>query len=387
MLSGPDFFNARLAIGHQEWAGNVEIHIKSSDWYAHHHEQDPAYDNVILHVVWEYDLPVYRKDKTTIPTLVLGDYVSKELLMKHQQLFEQKGKWIACETELSTVLSIIINGWLDSVYIARLEQKVKRIEAILKQSQNNWESVLFIMLTRNFGTKINAEAFQSLAQHIPFNLIQKCAPDIFRLEALLMGMGSLIPEHSTDSYALQLTSEYDFLKHKFQLDETGVLPIQFYKLRPSNFPTIRLSQLADLYHMHTNLFQKILETSTLEDYYVLLSGQASAYWDTHYSFDQSQSKRIKKISKNHIDLLLINTIIPIRFAYARYKSIDEESLLLEIMRSIAPEKNTIIKKFQALGSKAENALDSQALLQLKTEYCDKKQCLQCRIGNWLLGQD
>ena len=387
LLAGPDFFNAQLQIGDQHWAGNVELHLKSSDWYVHGHETDTAYDSVILHIVWEHDVAVFRTNKQAIPTLVLKDYVSTDALANYQELFKQdNSRWIPCATTLKTIPHLTLTSWLDRLYLERLEQKTIQIQELLNLYQNDWEAVLFSMLAQNFGTKINKDAFASLATALPFTVIRKCVQHPFQLEALLLGMGGLIPDDSTDSYALQLEGEYEFVKHKFNLTTSGILPIQFFKLRPPNFPTIRLSQLAQVYTTHPQLFQKILELETKHDFYTLFKIQASAYWDTHFSFGTPHKKRAKKLSKAFIDLVLINTIVPIRFAYAKYKGIENQETLLDLMRSIRAESNSIIDKFDSLGLNAKQALDTQALLELKNNFCYHKRCLQCGIGNWLMSK-
>ena len=386
-LAGPDFFNARIAIGNQEWAGNVEIHIKSSDWYAHGHETDSAYDNVILHVVWEHDIEVYRSDNSTVPTLQLKDYVTEEALTNYKTLFEnQSQKWINCEMYLSNVPDAIWHHWQERLYLERLERKTNAIQELLASSNNDWEALLFVMLMRAFGTKVNGPSFQSLAEHIDFSIIRKCAQEPFRLEALLLGAGNLLPEDSVDSYVLQLQAEYEFIQHKFQLKTEGILPIQFFKLRPDNFPTIRLSQLAMLYYTISGLFQKLMQATQIEDFYNLLQVQASTYWDTHYSFTGIQKKKVKKLSKPFIDLLLINTIIPIQFAYGKYIGKDNTDAILELIATIKSEQNSIVKKYNEIRPKTENALQSQAVIQLKNVYCSENKCLQCAVGNWFIGK-
>lgn len=385
--AGPDFFNARLSIDDQEWAGNVEIHLKSSDWYAHGHETDAAYTNVILHVVWEHDVAIYRADNTPIPTLVLADYVSAGQLESYQELFAQQDqRWIHCENDIAAVPDHIWEHWQERLYIERLQHKTERIKALLQESNNDWEHVLFIMLARNFGTKVNGASFESLAKTIDFSVVRKCAQEPFRLEALLLGAGSLLPEGSVDSYALQLEGEYEFVQHKFKIQELGVLPIHFFKLRPANFPTIRLSQLAMLYHLVPGLFQKLMQESSLSKIYELLAVQAPSYWDTHFNFGKSQTKRPKKLTKAFIDLLLINTVIPLKFAYNQHLGKEKHEEILELITQINPEKNSIVQKYNALKPKAVSAMQSQAVLQLKSEYCSQHKCLQCAVGNWLIGK-
>ncbi|TVZ51642.1 DUF2851 family protein [Dokdonia sp. Hel_I_53] len=384
-LAGPDFFNASLQIGAQKWAGNVEIHLKSSDWYAHGHENDPSYDNVILHVVWEHDIDIYRKDKTPIPTLNLQEYVSQDALQNYKELFaNQSQKWINCENDFATIPSRVVDSWLERLYFERLDRKTTVIEQVLKMSNGDWEAVLFIQLMRSFGTKVNAAAFESLAQQIDYSIVRKNAQEPFRLEALFMGMGELLPQETIDSYPLQLQAEFDYLKQKFSLSKELTLPLQFYGLRPANFPTIRLAQIAQLYHKQPQLFQLVMTAETLEQIYKLFEIQASPYWDTHFNFGKSQKKRSKKLSKSFIDLLIINTILPLRFQYAKHQGRDEHELILKFIQNIKPEKNTIIQKFQTLGNKADHAQDSQSLIELKTQYCDPNHCLSCGIGNYLI---
>ncbi|WP_425077584.1 DUF2851 family protein [Psychroserpens sp. S379A] len=384
--SGPDFFNAKLRIGAQLWAGNVEIHIKSSDWYVHHHEQDIAYDNVILHVVYEHDANVFRKDNSTIPTLELKHYINAKILHKYYDLFSNTSKWINCEKDFSKTEDFTLNHWLERLYFERLEQKSKAIEDLLKTSKNNWEAVLFILLTKNFGLKVNAEAFFSLAKSIDFSVIRKSQPKLLALEALLFGQAGLLEKDIEDSYYLKLKNEYAFLKQKFQLSNDYVTPLQFFRLRPSNFPTIRLSQLANLYHKESNLFSKILSSSTLEDFYTLFEVAASAYWKTHYTFNNTSKTRDKVLTKSFADLLLINTIIPVKFCYAKQKGENDNQQIIDIIRAIKPEKNTIVNGFNNLKNVTNSALESQAFVQLKTEYCNKHQCLKCAIGNSLLNK-
>src|SRR5690606_38844315 len=244
----PDFFNAQLRIGNQLWAGNVEIHIKSSDWFVHHHEMDNAYDSVILHVVYEHDTEIFRQDNTVIPTLELKNYISPELLGHYQKLISNKSKWINCENDLASVSEFTIQNWLERLYIERLERKSEAVENLIKSSKNDWEAILYKMLAKNFGLKVNGEAFLSLANSIDFSIIRKSQSNQTSLEAVLFGQAKLLEQHVEESYYLELMKEYQFLKQKFSLTNENVETIQFFRLRPPNFPTIRLSQLAFLYH-------------------------------------------------------------------------------------------------------------------------------------------
>ncbi|GAL64127.1 DUF2851 family protein [Algibacter lectus] len=382
--SGPDFFNAKLTIGEQLWAGNVEIHIKSSDWYLHNHEQDPAYDGVILHVVWEHDTEIFRKDNTPIPTLVLRDYIDFTLLNNYKKLFAKQNTWINCENDFVNTNDFVLTNWLERLYFERLERKADAIELLLQESKNDWEAVLFKMLAKNFGLKVNGDAFFSLAQSVDFSVVRKSQSNLQSLEALLFGQANLLSESVEDAYFISLSKEYSFLKQKFQLKENQVLPLQFFRLRPPNFPTIRLSQLANLYHEYQNLFSKVIEIDKLEDFYKLFNVSTSEFWKTHYTFQKSSKPSTKVITKAFTDLLLINTILPLKFCYAKQKGQDIDGSILKIASEINSEKNSIIDAFNKLKKVSKSAFQSQSLIQLKTEYCDKNKCLQCAVGNSLL---
>lgn len=384
--SGPDFFNAQLKIDNQLWAGNVEIHVKSSDWFLHNHEQDKAYDNVILHVVWEHDTHVYRKDNTTIATLELKNYVLKSALKSYQKLFSKTKKWINCEHDFASVDDFLIQNWLERLYFERLERKAENINQLFKASKNNWEAVLFKMLAKNFGLKVNADAFLSVANSIDFSVVRKQQNNQSSLEALFFGQSNLLNSNVEDSYYNSIVKEYQFLKQKFSLSNQNIIPIQFFRLRPLNFPTIRLSQLASLYYKEQNLFSKINEISTINDFYTLFSVKTSPFWETHYTFDKLSKKSKKIVSKAFIDLLMINTIIPIKFTYAKYQGKQIEQDIINLIQNIASEKNSIIKKFNSLKKVSTSALQTQGLLQLKNEYCIKNKCLQCAIGSSLLNK-
>ncbi len=382
--SGPDFFNGQLKIENQLWAGNVEIHIKSSDWFVHNHEIDKAYDNVILHVVWEHDSEIFRKDNTVIPTLELKSIVAQDTLQNYQKLFSKNRKWINCENDFAAVDNFVLHSWLERLYFERLERKSIEIESLLKQSAKNWEAVLFKLLAKNFGLKVNGDAFLSLANSLDFSVIRKTQSNLLSLEALFYGQFALLDSDVQEPYFLELKKEYHFLSNKFKLSHQGVLPLQFFRLRPPNFPTIRLSQLANLYHTQSNLFSQIINANTIEELYQLFLVSTSQFWETHYTFNKESRKSIKNTSKAFIDLLLINTIIPLKFSYAKHQGKDINDNLVMLMQELKSEKNTIIEKYNSLKKVSTSALQSQALLQLKNEYCDKNKCLQCAIGNALI---
>ncbi|MBC3844776.1 DUF2851 family protein [Winogradskyella echinorum] len=381
--SGPDFFNAQLTIGEQLWAGNVEIHIKSSDWYVHNHEVDAAYDNVILHVVWEHDTEIFRKDNSEIPTLEIKNYVDKSLIHTYQKLMSSRS-WINCENDFHQVDDFLLNYWLEVLYIERLERKSKGIHHLLKTSNNDWESVLFKMLTKNFGLKVNGDSFLSLANSFNFSIVRKLQNDVLDLEALFFGQANLLSDDVQETYYLNLKKRYQFLRHKFNIDSQGVLPLQFFRLRPPNFPTIRLSQLATLYNRNTNIFSEVIAVNSREETYKIFNIETSDFWKSHYTFSKKSKVSKKALTASFIDLLIINTIIPLKFTYSKSQGKSIDDALFNLIRELKVENNSIVTKFLDLKLIEKNALTSQGLIQLKQEYCDKNKCLQCAIGNSLI---
>ncbi|MFT5753201.1 MAG: hypothetical protein ACI924_000409 [Flavobacterium sp.] len=382
-LEGPDFFNAQLIIDNQKWAGNVEIHIKSSDWYLHNHEQDTNYDSVILHVVWEHDSDIYRKNNSTIPVLELKMLVSQEEISKYNALLTPKS-WIFCEKDIATIKEIVLTSWQERLFFERLEKKSIPFDVLLKENHSDWEATLFCMLAKNFGLNINGQSFFDLAKSIPFSIIKKESFDIESLEALFFGKGQLLNNEKQDNYLIDLQKRWQFLTHKYQLETSHVTPIQFFKLRPDNFPTIRLAQLAMLYHTKKTLFMELILANTKEEIYVIFNNATSSYWMTHYNFDSQSISKTKKISNSFIDLIIINTIIPLKFLYAKANGKDTIEELISLIQTLKPEKNSSIEKFHFFKIKSKNAFETQALLQLKNEYCNNKKCLQCEIGLTLL---
>ncbi len=382
-LAGPDFFNAQITIENQKWAGNVEIHIKSSDWYLHHHERDSNYDSVILHVVWEHDAEIYRINNTEIPVLILKNYVAKETLDNYNSLIAPKN-WIYCEKQLSSVDEFVLLNWQERLFFERLERKSKPIETLLEHTNQDWEAILFCLLAKNFGLNTNGESFFKVATSIPFSIIRKESTVLQNFESLLFGKAGLLDLDKEDVYYKTLKSNYDYLLQKHQLESTPINPLQFFKHRPDNFPTIRLSQFANLYFTQQQLFSRIIEASSIESMYLIFNVAVSEYWETHYQFDRVSPKKRKALSKAFIDLLIINTIVPLKFAYAKSLGQDNSEQLIELLIQVSPEQNAIIDKFISLKMKIENAFDTQSLLQLKNEYCNKVRCLHCNIGIELL---
>ncbi|MFD1095277.1 DUF2851 family protein [Salegentibacter chungangensis] len=383
--SGPDFFNARLRIGDQLWAGNVEIHLKASDWYFHGHETDENYDNVILHVVWEDDVEIFRKDNTPVPSLVLKKLVDPSLLKNFQQLFTGNFTWINCEHHFGEFSDFDVHNWLERMYIERLEERSLLIEEMLKESENDWEAVLFRLLAKAFGLKVNGDAFLSMANSINFKTLLKCRNKAEDVEALFLGQSGLLDSENEDLYFNELKKRYAYLKHKFSLQNDYVIKPKYFRLRPDNFPNLRLAQLAGLYSGNSGMFQLLMHSGVIAEIRDVFDVEVTDYWKTHYNFGRPHKVRKKKLSKDFIDLLLINCIIPLRFAYGKYKGDFLEEELLELIAQISGEKNSVMEKFEVLRpGLARNALNTQALLQLKSTYCDKNRCLYCSLGHKFL---
>lgn len=377
--SGPDFFNAKVIIGNQKWAGNIEIHVKSSDWYIHQHEKDEKYNNVILHVVWEHDVEIYRKDNTPISVLELKSVVSKSDLSSINRLLQKKN-WINCEKSISKISKYTLVSWKERLFIERLERKSKEILELLLMLETDWEAVFFVLLSKNLGLNINGANFYILAKQIPFKIVRKESHNIMHLEALFLGKANLLNLKFEDVYASELKEIWSYLKHKYDLTENYV---EFHKVRPDNFPTVRLAQLAALYFKNQNIFQDIIDSVNLDAISKVLDCKVSDYWKWHYNFDKPCNKKSRVISKDMIDLIFLNTILPLKFTYSKYKGEDLSIVvenLLEATRSIKSENNNVINRFKLLGLSCDNAFDSQSLLQLKKEYCENFKCLNCAIG-------
>ncbi|MBT8266686.1 MAG: DUF2851 family protein [Bacteroidia bacterium] len=382
--SGPDFFNAKIRIDDQLWVGNVEIHVKSSDWLLHQHDKDQAYDSVILHVVWKHDTEIRRTNNSIIPTLSLGEFASKTAIKNYKQLFYKKKNWINCEKQFKHIDIFLLQRWLERLYFERFERKALEMERILEKSKHNWEEVFFRVIFKNFGLKLNADAFDTIARSIPFTVLRKCQSNQFSLEAIFMGQAGFLEDHKKDGYYTDLKKEYQFLSKKFNLKNDHVIRPHMFRLRPSNFPTIRLSQLAQLYSSEPNLFSRVISMHEMTDFYALFSVNTSPYWESHFTFNKKSNHSIKQLTHAFINLIVINSIIPIRFLYAKYQSKFDKHDLINIINALPKEKNTIVEGFENLRRMDLSALESQALIQLKANYCDNNKCLDCEIGQQLI---
>ncbi len=381
--SGPDFFNAQLIIDNQRWAGTIEIHLKSSDWYTHQHQNDSKYDNVILHVVWKHDIEIYRKDNSPIPTIELQNIVSPKTLQHYNNLFQKRLKWINCEGQLSKVSNFTWNNWLERLYLERLDKKSHQTTNLYLESNNNWEATCFYLIAQYFGGNTNGESFLQIVKSIPFPIIQK-SNSVQQLEALFFGQANLLNKHIEDNYYTTLQQEYQYLKHKYKLQSILGLQLEFFRLRPSNFPTIRLAQLANLYANKHQLFSNIHSERSIQKFYSYFNTTASMYWNTHYNFGKESKKSIKKTTSSFIDILIINALLPLQLSYAKSINSFKEEDILQLISSLALEKNTIVTNFKKEKKHLNSALHSQALIHLKKEYCNLNNCLKCAVGFELL---
>ncbi|MGB2274061.1 MAG: DUF2851 family protein, partial [Flavicella sp.] len=315
--SGPDFLMGQLHMGEKIWVGHVEIHLKSSDWYVHNHHKNSAYDPVILHVVWEYDMPVLTQNGVELPCLELKQYVFKQVVDRYQQFLGKRSSWIVCENEISEVPSFTIKNWMDRLYVERLEAHSLEIERLLNETTHDWEAVLFLRLTATFGLHLNKTAFMNLANSFEFILIRKFQGVPNGVESLLFGQAGFLKEEKEDNYYQKLKKSYDYVRKKYKLTPLNNAQFQFFRLRPANFPTLRIAQLAQLYETHKHLFSKVLKAKVSADFYELFQVRAALYWNTHYVFEKASKGSVKRVSKSFVDLLMINTIIPLKYVYLK----------------------------------------------------------------------
>lgn len=378
--SGPDFLNAIIIVDSIKWAGNIELHINSSDWLIHNHQNDPSYESVILHAVWNHDKEIKRLDGSVIPVLELKKYVSKEVFTSYHNFVHYKQKWIPCETHLRSINDFIKNKWIERLFFERLESKTNAVFSVFENTRQDWEATFFKLLLKNFGLKINQDSFLSIAESIPFSTFRTLFNDLNYFEAMLYGQAKLLDRSIDNNYYLKLKADYQFLKNKFRVKYQANINVLFFRLRPNSFPTIRLSQFANLYAKHSSLFSKVLECKSLDDYYNLFDIQASAYWTTHSNFGNPSPKQPKKLSRAFIDKIIINSVIPTKFAYGKLSGESFNEEIYRVVCSLKSESNKIISRFKSAGLLSRTAIDSQALLQLNKFYCEKRKCLNCAIG-------
>ena len=384
--AGPDFFNAKIRIDGCLWVGNIEIHYKASDWKRHNHHTDKSYDSVILHVVEVDDMSVKRTNGEIIPQLVMR--AAPTLRGDYQKLVDN-APMLSCGERLPGIEPFLITDWLNSLSLERLQSKSERIETWLELYKGNWEEVCYITLSRNMGFGINSDAFERLARSLPLSFLQKHADSLFQLESFLLGQAGLLTEkRNDDNYYTRLSGEYAFLQNKFGLTPLTQDAWKFFRLRPQNFPHRRLAMLAQYIYGGFSLFAKLCNATNIEDMRALFQVQLSGYWDTHYTFDTTSPASTSVLGVPAIDIILINTVAPLLYAYGIYSCNDVYTDRAQwIWESLRPEQNNIVKRFAAIGITAHSALESQAIIQLYNEYCLNKKCLYCRIGHKLLAQD
>ena len=376
--TGPGFFNAKLKLDGVLWIGNIEIHERSSDWFKHRHHADAGYNSVILHIASEIDTEISRSNGERIPQIQL---ICPEAVRTNYKELLETDSYPPCYRIIPSLPPFTAHSWMTALQMERFEQKATLLNERLKRCQGNWEDAFFITLARNFGFGLNGDAFETWAHRLPFRAVDKHRNDLFQIEAIFFGQAGILEDSDGDGYYLRLKKEYTYLQHKFGLIPMDASLWRFLRLRPANFPHIRIAQLACLYHRAYGLLSRIMETETLQGVRDILKGGTSEYWLTHYTFGGSSPSRPKTLSNTSLDLLIINTVVTFLYAYGLHKG---NRVLCaragSFLEELKAENNYITRMWEQCGMKASNAADSQALIQLKKEYCDKKKCLYCRIG-------
>ncbi len=379
--SGPDFTFARVKIGDRLWVGNVEMHVRSSDWLRHGHQHDDAYANVILHVVLDDDEKIELPNGEPLACLALGERIDPGLITSYQDLMEAES-WIPCEKNERPISDIALKSWYQRILVERILNRATTLERILEDTRHDWEEAFYRLMFRSFGFKVNADAFEALATCTPRKILIRHRDRIHRLEALLYGQAGFLDGTFEDRYPNDLKQDYTFLRTKYQLTPLQPQQWKFMRMRPVNFPTVRIAQLAVLLYKTTHLFSRVLAARSITEIRNMFESQVSWYWRDHYRFDQESAKRNKKLGKSSIDLIIINTIVPVLYLYGRvHQKWTFTERALDFLEALPGEKNSIIARFKDLGFNTETAFDTQALLELKKHYCDRKRCLECSIGH------
>lgn len=381
--AGPDFFNARIQIGKTIWAGNVEIHQRGSEWTRHQHNLDAAYDNVILHVVAQDDRPVLNSKGQSVPGMAL--HYDSYLERNYSELMKANG-WIACQNQFHQVGLLSLQIWFHGLMVERLQQKTAEIIQRLEQNNNDWNETFYQFLARNFGFKTNALPFELLARSLPLHIAEKHKDSLFQLEALFFGTAGLLNEELVgDDYFLSLKKEFSFLYNKYGLKPVAAHLWKFLRLRPVNFPTVRIAQFVRLFHQSASLFSKLIEMRDLSDIKSLYTVQPSDYWISHYRFNKHSPESPKHLGMDAFNNIVINTFVPFLFVYGEYYMKQElKDLAIDFLEKVPAEKNSIVVHWEELGIPVRSAFDSQALIQLKNNYCNLRKCLDCQVGTRLV---
>lgn len=378
--AGPDFSSAKINIGGINWAGNVEMHLKSSEWYEHNHQEDRAYDNVILHVVLEEDRPVFRPNGERIPCLELRGRIPSGLVQNYWRLLHNES-WIPCQNQLNQVPEITRNLWLDRLLANRLNQRGTEMYERLKATNRDWEELFYQSLARSLGGKINSDAMDMLARSLPLRVILKHKHSLLQLEALLFGQAGLIPTATEEMYPQQLAREYKLLATKHQLTPLPPTIWRYLRLRPANFPEVRIAQLARLLAVTGQLFGKTLAAANVSELENMYDVSLSNYWQNHYRFGRESKRSVKRLGKDSVRSILVNTVAPAYYLYGKLRDNGSyQTKALELLEALPPEKNLVLTNWENLGMKATDAGRSQALLELKKNFCSQKRCLDCSIG-------
>lgn len=380
--SGPDFKEGRIKINDTIWVGNIELHLKSSDWEKHNHQNDENYSNIILHVVYEDDSAT---DKGNFPTVELKAHLKTEVIDRYQHLVSRLDA-IPCHDQLDRIPEIIWESWINRLLAERWEGRLREWEHLWNRSKNDWRSLLYLRMAANFGFHTNSQAFLDLALSLPLNLLARHRDNLFQLEALLFGQSGLLMVEGQDDYTMSLEKEYNFLRRKYELEPLAKSRWKFMRMRPSNFPTIRIAQFAMLLHTSLDLFSKMMEVKAAEELYDLLDFKTSAYWENHYRFSEtSKRKSVKRLGRDAVNNLIINTVAPMQFLYSRLLGkTDLQASSIELLQSLPAEDNNITRAWKQRGVVAKDASESQALIQLLKNYCEPRNCLQCSVGHHLL---
>lgn len=375
---GPDFSGARIKIGDTTLAGNVELHLKTSDWRKHRHEEDPAYKTVILHAVFDHDESV-----NNVPVLQLSSRIATLLLDRYNDLMNRDA-FIACHSAIAGVKELIWKGWKERLLAERLTRKAQAVLELLSASNHHWDETFWWVLARNLGGTVNGDAFAAMARSVPVNLLAKHKNSLVQLEALLFGLAGLLNTDFEEEYPKLLQREYRFLQKKYGLQPSTV-PVAFLRMRPGNFPTVRLAQLAALVHQSGHLFSTLVEAESIKEIAALFHVTANDYWHYHYTFGQTSAFKPKTLGADAVNTVLINAVVPAVFAHGLFHRNEKPKIkALRWLDELPPESNAITKGFQALGIQNASAYDSQALLELRNRYCTEKRCLDCSVGNFLL---
>lgn len=378
---GPDFVNARVTIGKTTWAGNVEIHLNSSDWYKHNHHLDPAYDNTILHVVYHHDREVLRTDGTPIPCLEIGTRINSKLIDRYETMLSGMNS-IPCRAFIDQVPTEIKTICLESMAIERLRSKTKPILERLALLKNDWEEVFYQEICAALGLRVNKQPFLQLAKNLPYTLLMRHKNNLLQLEALLFGVAGFLRSNSPDSYERSLSKEFRFLKTKYSLEPIDEHLWKFLRLRPANFPTVRLAQLAKLIHTKEHLFSMVKNHPEAETIRTIFNVSTSDYWSNHHLFGRKSKPRTKSLGSSTIDLITINAIAPVLFCYAHEtENTTLQDQVFRLLESLPPENNRIVQRYNSYNFPVKNALNSQAVLQLSNGFCNFKACLQCAVGH------